>query len=523
MPYTGQSKFLEVACGGGLLLDHSSKDMPYGAATVLQNYEANISGGYRRMSGFSKYDTNALAGSGQVLGITTLGTNVIACRGANVQYGAGSGWTSITTGRTSTGRYHFDKFNITGTEKIIMASGTAGTNPAATWDGSNYILMNGAIGSGLGTAPTNPTDVVEHKDHMFYLQNNTITVSAPFQENDFDPANGSAEFIVPDTGVKLKSFRDELYIFCVKSIYKLVGDNVDNFSVRDVADDIGCVSGWSIQEVGGDLVFLSPDGLRPVSGTARIDDINLSSISKQVQERIRGLGESNYVFSSNLVRNKSQYRLWWSAKDDAALPGLSLLEENSAGLIGVLKGAAGAEGTGWEYSDMKGIKPSYATSNYIAGVETVLHGGWDDGFIYEQEITTPGAGFAGGTIPSTWRSSDIIMQDSGIRKRPRHITLNVQWEGYVAPSLDVEYDFGDIGIAQPAAYVITTPTQISTYGLPSSTYGGTSVYSLDAKNLDRLWVEGSGFAVSLKITDTSTNSAFTVLGFQIEYTEGGRK
>ena len=56
-----------------------------------------------------------------------------------------------------------------------------------------------------------------------------------------------------------------------------------------------------------------------------------------------------------------------------------------------------------------------------------------------------------------------------------------------------------------------------------ATYGGTSVYSLDAKNLDRLWVEGSGFAVSLKITDTSTNSAFTILGFQIEYTEGGRK
>ena len=522
MPYTGQAKFLEVACGGGLLLDHSSKDMPYGAAIVLQNYEANIAGGYRRISGFKKYDSNALTGSGNVLGITTLGTNVIACRGANVQYGSGSGWTSITTGRTSTGRYHFDKFNLTGTEKIIMASGTAGTNPAATWDGSSYVLMNGAIGSGVGTAPTNPTDVVEHKDHMFYLQGNTITVSSPFVENDFDPANGSAEFTVPDTGVKLKSFRDELYIFCTKSIYKLVGDNVDNFSIKDVADDIGCVSGWTIQEVGGDLVFLSPDGLRPVSGTARIDDINLSSISKQVQERIRGLDESNYEFSSSLVRNKSQYRLWWSAKDTAA-SGISQLESSSPGLIGVLKGAAGAEGTGWEYSDMKGIKPSYATSNYISGAETVLHGGWDDGFVYQQEVNTTGTGFAGGTIPSIWRSSDIIMQDSGIRKRPKHVTLNVKWEGYVAPSLDVEYDFGNTAIAQPAAYTVTTPTQISTYGFSTTTYGGTSVYSLDPMGLDRLWVEGSGFAVALKITDTSTNSAFTILGFQIDYTEGGRK
>ena len=522
MPYTGQAKFLEVACGGGLLLDHSSKDMPYGAATTLQNYEANIAGGYRRMSGFAKYDSTALTGSGQVLGITTLGTNVIACRGANVEYGSGSGWTSITTGRTSTGRYHFDKFNLTGTEKIIMASGTTGTNPAATWDGSTYTLMNGALGSGEGTAPTNPTDVVEHKDHFFYLQGNTITVSAPFVPNDFDPANGAMEFIVPDTGVKLKSFRDELYIFCAKSIYKLIGDNRENFAIKDVADDIGCVSGWTIQEVGGDLIFLSPDGLRPVSGTARIDDINLSSISKQVQERIRGLDESNYVFSSNLIRNKSQYRLWWSARDDAA-SGISLLEANSPGLIAVLKGAAGAEGTGWEYSDMKGIKPSYAASDYISGAETVLHGGFSDGFVYKQENSVTGIGFGGGTIPSVWRSSDIIMQDSGIRKRPKHITLNVEWEGYVAPSLDVEYDFGNTAIAQPASYTITTPTHISTYGFSSTTYGGVSVYSLDPMGLDRMWVEGSGFAVALKITDTSTNSAFTILGFQIEYTEGGRK
>jgi uncharacterized protein with beta-barrel porin domain len=49
------------------------------------------------------------------------------------------------------------------------------------------------------------------------------------------------------------------------------------------------------------------------------------------------------------------------------------------------------------------------------------------------------------------------------------------------------------------------------------------VYSLDPMALDRLWVEGSGFSVALKITDTSTNSSFTILGFQIEYTEGGRK
>ena len=45
--------------------------------------------------------------------------------------------------------------------------------------------------------------------------------------------------------------------------------------------NIGCVSGNSIQEIGGDLIFLAPDGLRTVAGTARIDDVELSSISRK--------------------------------------------------------------------------------------------------------------------------------------------------------------------------------------------------------------------------------------------------
>lgn len=507
MPYQGQAQFLEIKCSGGLLLDQGSKDMPYGAATILQNYEPSTKGGYRRMNGFAKYDTTALTGAGQILGITTLGANVIACRGANVEYGSGSGWTSITSARTAAGRYHFDTYNWNGTEKIIMASGQAGTNPAATWDGSTYVLMNGALGTGAGTAPTNPIDVTEHKDHMFYLQGNTITMSAPFAENDFTPANGAVEFTVPDTGVKLKSFRDELYIFCEKSIYKFTGDTTSNFQIKDVADDIGCVSGWTVQEVGGDLVFLGPDGLRTVSGTAKIDDINLSSISKSVQDRIKGLNESTYVFSSNLVRNKSQYRMWYTVDNVA--------EGQNQGIIAVLKQRE--NGLGWEYSDMLGIKPSYATSGYLSGTETVLHGGYSDGFIYKQENTN---GFAGSNISSIFRSPDLTMQDSGIRKRPKHITFNIKYEGVIAPTLKIEYDFGSTLVSQPAAYTMSSPTYIAVYG--GGKYGS-ATYSLDPTALDRIWAEGSGFSVAIKITDASTNASFTILGYQVEYVEGGRK
>ena len=507
MPNTSQVVPLEVACEGGLLLNIGSKDMPVGAATVLQNYESDVKGGYRRMSGYAAFDDNALTGSGQVLGIVILGASVIAARGANVEHSTGSGWTSITTARTSAGRYNFDIYNWTGTEVLIMASGTAGTNAAATWDGSTYTLMNGAVGSGAGTAPTNPIDAVEHKDHIFYLQGNKVTMSAPFNANDFTPASGAAEFTIPDTGVKLKSFRDQLYVFCEKSIYKFVGQSTSDIALIDVADDIGCVSGHTVQEIGGDLVFLAPDGLRTVSGTAKIDDVDISTLSKQIQDRIKGLNETTFSFSSALVRNKSQYRMWYTIPAD--------IEGQNRGIIGVIKQGEG--GFYWEYSDTLGIKPSAAFSGYLSGVENVLHAGWDDGIIYKQESTSA---FAGSNIASIFRSPDITMQDSGLRKRIKRITFNIKYEGTTTPSLEIEYDFGKSTVPQPAAYTMSSPSYISVY--VGGVYGE-AVYTLDPTALDRVWVIGSGFSVAIKIIDTSTNASFTILGFQIEYVEGGRK
>ena len=77
MPDTSQVTNLEVACNGGLILDKISQAIPAGAATILQNFEPSILGGYRRINGFSEFDANALTGADQVLGIAFLGSNVI--------------------------------------------------------------------------------------------------------------------------------------------------------------------------------------------------------------------------------------------------------------------------------------------------------------------------------------------------------------------------------------------------------------------------------------------------------------
>ena len=44
-------------------------------------------------------------------------------------------------------------------------------------------------------------------------------------------------------------------------------------------------------------------------------------------------------------------------------------------------------GIGWEYSDMKGIKPACCDSGFISGVETIVHGGMTDTYINKKLVT----------------------------------------------------------------------------------------------------------------------------------------
>ena len=91
---------LPVNCDGGLVLDKSIFVMQPGEATVLQNFEPAVEGGYSKLKGFTKFDSNQLSGSGGVLGIAIFQDKVVAARGANVATSTGSGWTNFVTNRT---------------------------------------------------------------------------------------------------------------------------------------------------------------------------------------------------------------------------------------------------------------------------------------------------------------------------------------------------------------------------------------------------------------------------------------
>ena len=562
-----------VTTSGGLVLDRDVYTMPVGAASILQNFEPSVRGGYRRLSGTSRFSSSQVGGSSStILGVAVFNNGVVAAQSTNVYFGTGSSWTSIDSGRTSAGRYRFEKYNFsTNEERLIFADGA---NAASVYNGTTVMDIKGAttisttgsasssstsltglastagimegmyiggtnIGSGakvsaisgttvtmsvattgtisggtvtfagLGTAPSDPSMVTAFKNHMFYAgmsaEPNTIVFSAIGDENDFTASNGAGSLNVDSTIIALKSFRGELIIFCEDRIYKLAGNALADFAIAPISRNVGCSDAFSIQEIGGDVIFLAPDGLRTIAGTARIGDVELGTVSKQIQARISDIGFTN--ISSVVIRDKSQYRLFYPSGG---------AESSEKGIIGVLKSNPSGQ-IGWEYSDIRGIKPSCCDSGFISSVEKVIHGGFD-GYVYLQES---GNTFNGTAMKAIYRSPDLTMGDAGIRKNMQRINVNYDPEGSVNASLFVKYDFEDAGTPQPSAYTLSTADTAAVYDNSGTLYGS-AVYDAEGMPIVRQSVEGSGFTVVIRLEDESSNPPITLKGFELEFTPGAR-
>ena len=501
MPDTSAISPVTVSLAGGLILDKDDLAMPPGAAVQLQNFEPSIQGGYRRLTGNSKFDSNQVDSSNTILGIKIFNDGVLAAAGSVVKFSTGTGWGSSIGTRSSAGRYKFDDFNFTNTLKIVMVDDV---NQAATYDGTTYTLLN-ATG-----APADPASVAVFRDHIFFAGMSTnpqeIVFSAPFDEADFSAANGAGSIKVDTNIVELKVFRDGLFIFGKDKLYRLSGTSIADWQVVPITRTLGCADGFSVQEIGGDLLFLSPDGLRTIAATTRIGDVELGTVSKPIQKRIQDIGFDNV--SSVIVRNKSQYRIFYPVTGAGVA--------DSKGILATLKRTE--QGIGFEFADLKGLKPSAMDSGFISNTEYVIEGGYD-GYVRRQES---GDTFDGSNVIAVYRSPDLSLGDTGIRKLMQRVILNYEVEGTVSAQLRVRYDSDSNDVPQPTYFDIDSPGGIAIYGTSDSTYGN-AVYDSSGSPLFRRAIEGSGFLIAVRVNHDSSDNPFSLHSYQLEFTAGGRR
>ena len=353
--------------------------------------------------------------------------------------------------------------------------------------------------------------VTAFKDHMFYAGKSStpqeVIFSQPFDEDAFNSGSGAGSVKVDDTVTGLKVFRDNLFIFCENRIFQMTGSSSSDFAVKPVTRNIGCVNGQTIQEFAGDLIFLGPDGLRTIAGTARIGDVELGTISSNVQSIFDTNLADAGSFTSIVIPEKTQYRIFFTKSGQG--------ENSTRGVICVLRGQQ------FEFAELKGIRPT-ATDTFVSAGNVIAIHGSGDGFVYRQES---GNDFDGTAILGRYRSPDLTMNDPGIRKNMQRVIVNYAPESSIDADLFIRYDYESRESSRPAAYPLDSEDIAAIYG--TSTYGSTSTssgtYGGASQPLVRQPVEGSGFAVALRVNDGGTTAPYSLKGFQLEYQLGARR
>ena len=412
-------------------------------------------------------------------------------------------WTERDTGRTSAGKYSFERYNFDGNEKIIVVDGTNAPTIFNSSLSATDVSESSVEGSSI---------VVAFKNHMFYAGKSstpqTLVFSEPFDEDGFQSGDGAGTIKVDDNIVGLKVFRDSLFIFCENRIFKMTGSTLSDFAIQPVTRDIGCVNKDTIQEFAGDLLFLGPDGLRTVAATARIGDTALGAITQNVQSIFDANIKDSTVFESVVIPDKTQYRIFFSKAGQG--------EKLTRGIVCVRRADK------FEFAEIRGVKPSATDTLVVDGDVTVIHGDFS-GYVHRQE---KGNTFDGTAILARYRSPDLSFGDTGVRKHMQRVILNFKPESAIDADLFVRYDNEASDSARPAAYPLDSSQVAAQFG--SATFSTSSsaaqfVFGGPSQPLVRQSVEGSGFSVALRIKDGGETAPYSLKGFQLEYQVGARR
>ena len=510
-----------------------------GVATKLRNFEVSIEGGYRRINGYTVFGGGSAVRPNtaeDIEGLSVYADGVVAVAGNDIFFSQdGTSYLQINKASVDASGDNFSTFSgrselsLTSIDQCEFAlfEGTSDYGELVITDksGNNKPFLFKMTGTGTElssrtyfvsqitiSGSTTAKFCTIHDNHLVLAGDpstpNTIYFSATGDIDSFS-GSGSGSITLEDKIVGLKSFRNELFIFCQNSIFKLQNiNNSSTIAVVPVTKNVGCVDGQTIQEIAGDLIFLAPDGFRTVAGTARIGDVELGTISQAIQPIINEiLNTTGLQFSSVVIRDKSQYRMFYSADTQSTA--------GSKGIIGTLRP------NGFEWSETLGIQAPAITSGFdSSGVEKFYHGD-RDGHIYNHD--TGNAFNPAGTstnIEAEYQSPDFDYGDLGTLKTLDYAKIAFTPEGDSQPTLRVRFDYDSLDTPQPADIVLTEIPEPAIFG---SALFGSQKFGASEQPLVRQGLTGSGHSNFFKIFSADTNAPYAINGLYVTYRPSGRQ
>ena len=407
-------------------------------------------------------------------------------------YGTGTDWTKIgvSTATNTLKSRHFS-FNFTGTEKTLFVDGKG--YPGIYESAANTMTF---LGSSDSADIEGSDNAVIFKNTAFFAKGHNIFFTAPATIDDFNVANGAGSINVANDITGMIVFREQLIIFTTDTIKRLVGNTASDFALEPITDKIGCINSDTIQEFGGDIIYLSPDGVRLLGATDRIGDFALDVASDNIVNDAKDFIAQTDKFCSVLIRNKAQYRIF------AYLPTLD--KTRSRGLIATKFIAQGGEGVSW--STTRGIKANVADSTYSGSTEVIMFAN-DDGFCYEMDS---GSSFDNEKIEAIYESPYMPITDSQLRKTLYKLTLYAEPTGQMNLDVNFNLDFdssNNTSVVQPPKITISTAGTATTTAVVNGAVGSSNNVAVD-NNVGTIVVGqivvGTGISGTVKVTGVSS-------------------
>ena len=531
-----RSQPFTVACEGGLVTASNQIDLLRrpGVATELENFEVSIEGGYRRISGFTKFGegsaTQPTGSADRILGVLPYADGVIVCASTGIFFSQdGITWLQINrisatggdsyatftgkalSARTGQGQCSFAIFeNSYDYGEVIIADG-ANKPFAFRMEGTGALNTRTFFSKLITVDGTNSVKYITVHDHHLLAagvndNDSTVYYSANNAPEDFT-GTGAGAITISDKIVGIRGFRTDLFIFCENSIHKLININdSQTIAVVPVAENVGCLSGYSIQEIGGDLVFLAPDGIRTVAGTARIGDVELGTVSKAIQPILREVATNidNFQITSIVLREKSQYRLFYT--------NVNAVATGQKGIIGTLRP------NGFEWSETKGLEVTEIGSGFdTTGIEKYYHGN-NSGYVF---VHDSGNDFDGTTILARYATPDYDYGDLGTLKTLHYLKVSIAAEGLVTPEVQVKFDYNSGDVPQVSNnYSLGTVNPSSIFG---SAVFGTNIFGASASPMLRTPLQGSGTSNNFTVISNDSKAPYRINGLYVDYIPSGRR
>lgn len=487
-----------------------------GSATILQNFESSREGGYKKVLGYTKFATDVVPGTGSVLGVKVLNnTEALAVRvntspGVSEYYvSSGTTWTSVGSAASAGNKVRGVSYNFGAGHHLLFVDSV--NAPAKFDDTTNTLSFLTGVTDAVGASY-----VAVYKQTVFFAKGTNIIFGAPYSDTDFTVASGGGIINTAREITGLVVFRDQLIIFSRNQIQRLVGSTAADFQLVPITENIGCLFPDSIQEVGGDIMFVAPDGLRLLSATERIGDFGLEVASDPITKDATAFLTSGNDYTSLVIRSKAQYRIFESD------PSIAL--DSAQGLTATKFSDQGASRVEW--SKLAGFKVLCADGRYTAfgaASEIILFAN-NDGYVYRLESGNDRDGLP---IKCIFQSPFMPITDPQKRKTVYKMALYIDTLGSFQIDVNFLFDIFKVDnyngdVRAPTITLQNDGGSVFFYGSSGAIYG-TAVYSADVDKVYDTPVIGSGKTFAFRIEDNSGNVPFTLDTAVFEFKEHDRQ